>query len=34
VVALLLEARNVTLERLKLVVEFLLLWRDFEVVWL
>ena len=34
VVALLLEARNVTLERLKLVVEFLLLWRDLEIIWL
>ena len=33
-VALLLKAGNVTLERLKLVVEFLLLWRDTEIVWL
>jgi hypothetical protein len=28
----LLEARNVTLERLKLAVEFLLLWRDLEII--
>jgi hypothetical protein len=34
VLALLLEATNVTLERLKLAVEFLLLWRDLEVIWL